>query len=326
VELKVADTRSDKTEAAIAAFRLIEKEKVAAIIGEVASGNTIAGSFPAERRGIPMVAPTPTSPPATQGRRYVFGTCSTDWDQTRVAAETARRHFSASSAAIVYDMSQEDSVGLSAAFKDHFQRSGGTILLQAGFKMGDRDFTAQINRIRKAKPDVIYAPVHYTECALFIRQAREAGLDAPIIAGAAVQMPELIALGGKSVEGLIFTAHFREGIINTPFGEKFAAVFISETGRPVQAAQALGADTYLLIIDAIRRAGSCDPAGIREALCSTANLEGVAGNLTMKEDGSAYRPILVNQVKDGKFVRCGTGSQPAGIRSAGRGAAAVASP
>jgi len=302
VELKLVDTKSDKVESANAVSRLIEKEKVVAILGETISSNTIAGSEPAERRQIPMVSPTATNPIVNQGKKYVFRVCFIDTDQGLVGAKLARDTIGAKTAALIYDVSQDYCVGLASFFKKDFTREGGTILAEARFRTGDRDFTPQLSRIKEVKPDVIYAPIYYTELALMAKQAKEMGLNAPIVAGDGVQAPELIELGGNAVEGVYFSAHFHEDMVETERGKKFLELFKKETGKELDSFGAMGADAYFVLIDAIRRAGSTNAQKIRECLIQTKDFEGVSGRISLKEDGNAIKAIVINRVKNGKFV------------------------
>ncbi len=301
VDLKLVDTKSDKVESANAVSRLIEKEKVVAIIGEMISGNTIAGSDHAERRKIPMVSPTATNPIVTHNKKYIFRVCFIDPDQGRIAAKLAVQELKAKSAALIYDISQDYCVALAQFFKREFKKLGGKIVVETKFKTGDRDFTPQLSAILASKPDIVYAPIYYTECALIARQAREMGLNVPILAGDGVQTPELTKIGGKSVEGVYFTAHFHREMIDNERGKTFLKTYEKQTGKPLDAFVAMGADAYFIILDAIKRAGSADSVKIRNALASTKDFEGITGKITLKPDGNAIKAMVINKVKDGKF-------------------------
>lgn len=302
IEIKLADTKSEKVDSANAVSRLIEKDKVVAIIGELISGNTIAASDLAERAKIPMVSPTATNPLVNQGKKYVFRVCFIDPEQGRVAAKLALGQLHAKTAAIIYDISQDYCVGLKTFFQREFTQGGGKIISETMYKMGDRDFTPQLSRIKSAKPDIIYAPIYYTECALIAKQAREMGLNTPILAGDGVQAPELIQLGGKAVEGLYFTAHFHVDTINTALGKKFYELFQKEVGKELDSYTAQSADTYFIVVEAIKKAGSTDPEKIRDAISATKDFEGLTGKITIKPDGNAIKPMVVNKVENGKFV------------------------
>jgi branched-chain amino acid transport system substrate-binding protein len=302
VDLKWVDTQSDKVESANAVARLIEKEKVVAIIGEMISGNTIAGADFAERSRIPMVSPTATNPIVTQGKHFIFRVCFIDPDQGRIAARLALNQLKAKTAGIIYDISQDYCVGLANFFQKEFIAGGGRIVADTKFKSGDRDFTPQLSRIKSAKPDIIYAPIYYTECALMARQAREMGMDVPILTSDGAQAPELISLGGKAVEGVYFTAHFHKAMIKTERGKKFLALYEKAAGRELDAFSAMAADAYFVILDAIKRAGSSDPVKIAEALRTTKDFEGVTGKISLGLDGNAIKAMVINKVQDGKFT------------------------
>ena len=203
VDPRLADTKSDKVEAANAVSRLIEKDKVVAIIGEMISGNTIAGADFAERRKIPMVSPTATNPIVTQDKKFIFRVCFIDTDQGQVAAKLALNQLGARTAALIYDISQDYSVTLADVFKKGFIEGGGKIVSDTKFKSGDRDFTPQLSRIETTKPDVIYAPIYYTECALIAKQASEMGLKATILAGDGVQAPDWLNSGVRPLKASI---------------------------------------------------------------------------------------------------------------------------
>lgn len=302
VALKLVDTKSDKVESANAVARLIEKEKVCAIIGEMISGNTIAGSDYAERKQIPMVSPTATNPIVTQNKKYVFRVCFIDTDQGLVAAKLAHDSLKAKTAALIYDISQDYCVGLANFFKKEFTKTGGKVTAELMFKTGDRDFTPQLSKIKSVNPDVIYAPIYYTELALLAKQAREMGIKAPILSGDGAQAPELLQLGGEAAEGIMFSAHFHPDMVDTDRGKKFLALFTKETGKQLDSFGAMGADAYFIVLDAIKRAGSTDSRKIRDALASTKDFQGVSGKISLKPDGNAIKAIVINKVQNGKFT------------------------
>jgi len=302
VEVRLVDTKSEKADSAMAVSRLIEKEKVVVILGETISGNTIAGSDYAERRKIPMVSPTATNPIVTQGKKYIFRVCFIDTDQGLVGARLALDRLKAKSAALLYDISQDYSVGLASFFKKEFSKGGGKIVSEIKFKTGDRDFAPQLSQIMSLKPDIIYAPIYYTELALIAKQAKEIGLNTPIVGGDGAQAPELIELGGSAVENIYFTAHFHEDMVTTERGKTFLKRFKEETGKTLDSFTAMGADAYFVTLNAIERAGSTEPAKIRDALTQTKDFDGVSGKISLREDGNATKDIVINKVENGKFT------------------------
>jgi branched-chain amino acid transport system substrate-binding protein len=302
VEFTVADTKSDKIEAANAMSRLIEKDKVIAVIGEMISGDTMAGGPIADKAKIPVVSPTATNPLVTQGKKYVFRVCFIDPVQGDVAAKYAINTLKAKKAAMIVDKSQDYCVGLAKFFKDAFTKLGGKIVTETYCVTEDKDFSAQLSTIKPTNPDVIYAPNYYSPVALFTKQARELGLKAPVLSGDGAQADELIQIGGKEVEGVSFTGHFNVKAATTALAKDFIARFDKKyPNKEPNAFHALGADAYFVLLDAITRAKSTKGEAIRAALATTKNFQAISGKLSIGEDGNAVKPMVINVVKGGKF-------------------------
>jgi len=301
IEYALVDTKSDKIESATAMSRLIEKDKVVAVIGEMISGDTIAAGPIAEKAMIPMIAPTATNPMVTQGKKYVFRACFIDPVQGEIAAKYAFNNLKAKKAAIITDKSQDYCVGLAKFFKDNFTKLGGQIVSETFCVTEDKDFSAQLSTIKPTNPDVIYAPNYYSPVALFTKQARELGLKAPVLAGDGAQADELIQIGGKEVEGVAFTGHFHIKAATTKLAKDFVPRFQKKYNAEPNAFHALGADAYFILLDAIARAKSTKGEAIRAALATTKNFEGISGKISIGEDGNAVKPMVIMQVKNGKF-------------------------
>ena len=249
VKLVLVDTRSDRIEAANAVSRLIEKDKVAAIIGEVISSDTLAGVPIAERAGIPNISPTATSPLVTQNRRFAFRAAYVDDLQGKVAARFAWENLKARRVAVLIDQAQDYCVGLANFFKQEFERRGGQIVSTSYIQTGDQDFSAQISALKGGKPDLIYAPNYYTEVALLAKQLQDLGVKIPILSGDGAQVPELLSIGGPAVDGMYFTALFHRQGATTEMGRKFMQAYESTYKKPLDGFAALGGDGYFLLTD-----------------------------------------------------------------------------
>ncbi len=302
VVVVVADTKSDKIEAANAMSRLIEKEKVIAVIGEMISGDTMAGGPIAEKAKIPVVSPTATNPLVTQGKKYVFRVCFIDPVQGDIAAKYAFHTLKAQKAALIVDKSQDYCVGLAKFFRDAFTKLGGKIVAETFCVTEDKDFSAQLSTIKPTHPDIIYAPNYYSPVALFTRQARELGVEALVLSGDGAQADELIQIGGKEVEGVAFTGHFNVKAATTKLAKDFITQFEKKyPNKEPNAFHALAADAYFVLLEAITRAKSTKGEAIRVALATTEKFEAISGTLSIGEDGNAVKPMVINVVRGGKF-------------------------
>ncbi len=310
IKLILLDNRSEKTEAANAVARAIDKEKVVAILGEVASSHSLAGGAVAEEKHTPMLSPSSTNPLVTQGKKYVSRVCFIDPFQGGAAAVFAAKKLHAKTAVIFTDIQQDYSVGLTNYFMKAFRKLGGRAM-QVFYNTGDQDFTAQISTALAFNPDVIFITGYYPEAALISRQARQLGYKGYIMGGDGLEAPELISIGGKAVEGLYFTTHFHAKAAATPMTKKFVAMYEKKFKEEPSALGALGFDAYMILVDAMDRVLKKNPGilnnlqAFRDALAkeirNTKNFEGATGKITIDKNGNAIKSVVVDVVKNGKF-------------------------
>jgi branched-chain amino acid transport system substrate-binding protein len=290
VKLILTDTKSDRIEAANAVSRLIEKDKVHAIIGEVISSDTLAGVPIAERARIPNITPTATNPLVTQGRQFAFRACFVDDLQGKVAARYAYEHLKARRAALLIDQAQE------------FKRLGGEIVAQSFIQTGDQDFTAQLSGFKAKQPDLLYAPNYYAENALLAKQMQSLGMSLSILTGDGAQVPELLSIGGPAVEGMAFTAHFHRQGIRTELGQRFLKAYEETYKKDLDAFAALGGECYVLLAQALEKAGTTDGAPVAQALAATRDFPGITGTITMGPDHNPIKDVVIIKVEKGKFA------------------------
>ncbi len=305
VELVIVDNKSDKVEAANAATRLVNKEKVNAIIGSWGSSFSMAAGPIAMDGKVPAVGASCTNPLVTLGNDYYFRVCFIDSFQGVVMANYAFNKEGAKKAAIIQEISNDYSVGLAKFFTDAFKQLTGdenAIVAVANYNTGDQDFTAQLQTVAAANPDIIFAPGNYSESALLIKQAKEQGIDIKFIGGDTWETPEFLEIGGDAVNGATFSTFFASEVPITDTSKEFLDKYRAEYNKEPAAVTALSFDAYLVILDAIERAGSADPVAIRDALAKTADYPGAAGMISLDENGDAVKSAILKTVEDGKFV------------------------
>ncbi|MEO1814260.1 MAG: ABC transporter substrate-binding protein [Acetobacterium sp.] len=308
VELVIADNKSDKAEATTAAARLIEKDKVVAILGSWGSSLSIAAGDVVKTNQIPAVALSATNPQVTAGNDYYFRVCFLDPFQGTVMANYASKKLNAKKVAIIQEVSNDYSVGLAKFFTDSFIKLSGdpnAIVATGNYNTGDQDFNGILTNIKAANPDVIFAPGNFTESALIIKQARALGITAPFIGGDTWETNEFITVGGADVEGAVMSTFFDDTNPLTEAGKTFVAEYKKAypDRENIAAVTALGYDGYMMTLDAIERAGSADPVAIRDALAATKDFEGATGMITIDANGDATKnEAIIKTVKDGKFT------------------------
>ena len=305
VELVVVDNKSDKVEAANAATVLAQKEKVNAVLGSWGSSLSMAGGPIFAEAKIPAVAVSATNPNVTKGNEHYFRVCFLDPFQGTVGATYAFNTLKAKKVAIIREVSNDYSVGLAKFFVDQFTKLTGdaqAVVATADYNTGDQDFTAQLTNIKKANPDVIFAPGNYTESALIIKQARQLGMKTPFVGGDTWDMDAFLKVGGEAVEGAVFSTFFANDVPINKTSEAFLKAYRDEYKKEPPATAALGFDAYRVVLDAITRANSAEPQKIRDALAQTKGFEGAAGDITINADRDADKPAVFKQVKGGKFA------------------------
>lgn len=307
VELVIADNKSDKVEAATAAARLVEKDKVTAIIGSWGSSLSMAAGDIVKKGKVPTVGASCTNPLVTQGNEFYFRVCFIDPFQGTVMANYAFSKLKAKKAAIIQEVSNDYAVGLANFFTQSFKKltnDQNCIVAVSNYNTGDQDFSAQLTNIKSKNPDVIFAPGNFTESALVISQARKLGITCPIIGGDTWETQEFLDIGKGAVEGAVFSTFFATEKPITNESKKFLDAYRkANKGKEPAAVTALGYDAYILILDAIKRAGSAaDRVKIREQLAKTKNFPGAAGIITLDENRNAIKNAVIKQVKGGKFV------------------------
>ncbi len=305
VELVVADNKSDKAEAASVAARLIEKDKVSAIVGSYGSSLSMAAGNIVKENKVPAVGTSCTNPQVTANNDYYFRACFIDPFQGKVMAEYAHQN-GFKKVAIVQEVSNDYSVGLAKFFREEFVKLTGdenSIVDVANYQTGDKDFTAILTNIKAQNPDAVFAPGNFTESALLVKQARQLGITAQFMGGDTWETQEFIDVGGKDVEGVALSTAFDREKASTEEAKKFLDAYTQEYNGEPSALTAMAYDAYLIAVNGIEKAGTAtDTVKIRDAIAATKDLECVTGMTTLDENGDPIKGAVIKTVKDGKFT------------------------
>jgi branched-chain amino acid transport system substrate-binding protein len=301
LELITEDNQSKAGESATIARKLISRDKVVALLGEVASMRSLEAAPIAQQAKVPMITPSSTNPKVTEIGPYVFRVCFIDPFQGLVMAKFAAKTLQLRKVAVLTSVSSAYSVGLAKYFKEQFARDGGKIALEQKYSEGDKDFKAQLTAIKAAGVDGLFVPGYYTEAALICKQAKDLGLKVPILGGDGWEAPQLMEIGGTAVEGTYYSTHYSAEVkspIVTAFIEKYKQRW---NGQVPDALAALAYDSVFILADAIKRAGSTEGPKLRDALAATKNFPGVTGTTTLDAQRNAAKEAVVLTVKNGKF-------------------------
>lgn len=301
LKLITEDNQTKAGESATAARKLISRDKVVALLGEVASSRSLEMAPIAQSSKIPMVSPASTNPKVTAVGTYVFRVCFIDPFQGTVMAKFAREDLGLRRVAVLTSVSSAYSVGLSKFFKERFLSDGGEIAIEQKYSEGDKDFRSQLTAIKATGVGGIFIPGYYSEAALIAKQARELGITAALFGGDGWEAPQLMQIGGAALEGCYYSTHYSPED-TSPAVQNFVKNYKARYNDEMpDAMAALGYDSALVLADAIKRAGSTQPDAVREALAATRNFMGVTGNTTIDADRNAAKPAVVVAIKYGKL-------------------------
>ena len=301
IQIITEDDQGEPNKAATVVTKLINQDKVIALLGEVASSNSLAAAPKAQGSKVPMISPSSTNPAVTQVGDYIFRVCFIDPFQGEVMAKFSANNLKAKRAAILYDFNSDYSRGLYQFFKRSFTQLGGQIVSEQSYTQGDRDFSGQLTAIRSSNPEVIYVPGYYGEVGVIANQTKQLGIKAPLLGGDGWDAPQLWQLGGASLNGDYISNHYSVDD-PSPAIQKFVADYKGRYNILPDALAALGYDSMKVLADAIKRAGTTENVKLRDAIAQTKNFPGVTGQITIDGDRNAVKPAVVLKLQDGKFV------------------------
>lgn len=302
IRVLTEDDQSKAEEAANAVTKLISQNNVVAVLGEVASSNSLAAAPICQSNKVPMITPSSTNPTVTEKGDYIFRMCFLDSYQGASMANYIHGQLGMKKAAVLTDVKSDYSQGLGGFFEQAFLKAGGTIVARQSYAKGDSDFRAQLTAIKAANPEVIFVPGYYNDIGQIAIQARDLGMQMPLAGGDGWESPKLIEIGGKALEGCFYSNHYfagDEAAVVRGFVEKYRERY----GATPDSLAALAYDTARVLADAIKRAGTTDGPKLRDAIAATQNFEGVTGTINLGPDRNPQgKTLVIVEVKNGELA------------------------
>lgn len=296
----VIEDDQDKAETAVAvAEKLINQEYVVALIGPQASRNAIPVSNVAENAHIPMISPWSTNPDTTAGKQYVFRVAFIDPFQGQVMARFSFEELEATKAAVLYDVASSYNRDIAEIFKQVFEAAGGEVVAFESYTTGEQDFTKQLEKIKTSGAQVLFLPNYENEVPLQAEQARQLGLDIPIIGSDSwgTIAPE----NRTQLEGAYFSTHYAPDIADEP-ARTFIENYTKKYSHTPDDVAALTYDAFGLLFEAIQSQGLAEPEAIRTGLAGIESFLGVTGNMKYSGSGDPIKSAVVLRVVNGEFV------------------------
>ena len=307
VELFIQDTAAKPDQAAAAAQKLITQNNVIAIIGPNSSSNAIPASEIAETSKTVLITPWSTNPKTTRDARtgepknYVFRACFTDVFEGYILGKFAAGNLGIKRAAILFDVASEVLKSQSELFKSSFEKNGGTVVAYETYTTGDKDFSAQLTKMKNASPQIVFLPSYYTDVPLQVQQAHRLGINVPFLGSDAWSTEELIKMCGGECEGFYFCNHYSPDTKN-PATRKFIETYTARYGKTPDDVAALTYDAFGLLREAVVNSGRLDRQAVRDSLARITEYKGVTGEMRfLPGSRDPIKGGVIMQIKNGKF-------------------------
>jgi branched-chain amino acid transport system substrate-binding protein len=302
IRILTEDDQSKAEEAANAVTKLISQNNVVAVLGEVASSNSLAAAPICQSNKVPMITPSSTNPRVTEVGDYIFRMCFIDPYQGEAMANYLTQKVGVKKAAILIDVKSDYSTGLASFFERTFTKNGGQITGKQSYAQGDSDFRSQLTAIKAGNPDVIFVPGYYNDIGQIAIQARDLGMQQPLAGGDGWESPKLIEIGGKALEGSFYSNHYHVDD-PAPAVREFVQKYQERFGQKPDSLAALGYDSTRVLADAIKRAGTTDGPKLRDAIAATKGFSGVTGIVNLGADRNPIgKKLVVLEIRNGNLV------------------------
>lgn len=303
VQFFFEDDENKPTSSANAISKLISENKVAGIVGSYSSKCCLSIGPIATQNQVPLIA-LGTNPKVTvDGGEYVFRATFNDNFQGATLAKLATEDLKAKNAAILYDVGNDYCKGLAQVFKQEFEKIGGKVIGSETYNVGDKDFSAQLTKIKGLNPDVILLPDYYNTVALIAKQAETLGIKAKLIGADGWDSPDLVKIGGSAVENSYFS-NFFSADDTSPEVVNFKKAYEAAYNSVPDAIGGVAYNAAQILIDGIKKAGSTDGEKLKKALEET-DMTGVSGKIKYDKNRDAVMSAVVVKIQNGKqtFVR-----------------------
>jgi branched-chain amino acid transport system substrate-binding protein len=293
VELIILDNKSSPIGSSVAAKKAVELG-VPAVVGAAWSSHSLQIAPVLQEAKVPMVTGSSTNPKVTRIGNYIFRTCFIDSFQAQTMAHFAYTDLGARKAAVLEIINEEFSLTLAELFVSAFQQAGGNVVLQESYANNAVDFANILEKVKAASPDVIYVPGYARDCGLLIKQAVSMGIKTTFLGADGWAGALMYKFGGSAIAGNYYSAHWHPDV-DFPQSVHLQKMYYQKYKSKIPHMNApLTYDAFMLLADAIRRAGSFDRARIRDALAATRGFQGATGTITLNEYGDPVnKPVVI---------------------------------
>ena len=301
IDLKIEDSSGKQEQALAAAQKLINSEKVVAIIGPTLSNEMFAAGPEANASGVPIMGTSTTAKGIPQIGKFVFRNSMPESQAIPASVGQAVKKYNIKKVALLYGNDDAFTKSGFDTMKEVAEKLKLNIVTIQEFQKGQADYKAQLTKIASLAPDAVLCSALYNEGGVILAQARKMGLSVPFVGGNGFNSPKVIEIAKEAAEGLIVaTPWFGEK--NDPKVKAFSAKYEKAYGKKPDQFAAQAYDAFYIMTDALKAAGTADRAKLRDALAATRNFQGVVGTFSFDAERDVVMTPSVLVVKSGKFA------------------------
>ncbi len=301
LKLVLLDEKADKQEGISVMGKLIDEEKVSAIIGPTLSSVAFAADPAAQKAGVPVIGTSTTASGITDMGDFIFRDSLPQSSFVPAPIEAAKAKFQVKRAALIFESTNEYSKSESEVFKTALKSSGIELVATESYSHGDTDFRTQLGKLKLHKPDLLVISALAGEAVPVLQQAREVGFNVPIVGGNGLNSPNVVKVAQAAAEGvLVGAAWFRDS--PNPKSRAFVEAYKAKYGNVPDQFAAQAYQGAWILATAIKNAGSADRKAIRDALAKIRDLDGVLGSFSFNDKRDPVHPSVVLVVKDGQYT------------------------
>jgi branched-chain amino acid transport system substrate-binding protein len=303
VSLVYEDDQGQAAQAVSAARRLIDVEKVPAIIGGAMSSTAEASIPICDASKVVLLSPTATKPSLPHQGGYFLRLWPSDDYDGKVMAETAYNQLGLRKIGILY-INIAYGTGITEVFEREFIKLGGVVVAKEGYNQGVTDFRTALTKIQSSNPEAIYLPGYVAEITQILKQAKELGIKTRFLGVNSLYDPKLIEIAGEAAEGAVFTYPTFDTKSTDPAIERFVNAYRAKYGSDPDAFAAQGYDSYRVLKKALDQlqGKTFEGTSILKSLHSIGQFQGPGGTFTFDEKGDVEKPLRLLTVRDGQFV------------------------
>ncbi|MCC2595625.1 branched-chain amino acid ABC transporter substrate-binding protein [Pusillimonas sp. MFBS29] len=298
IETVTIDDGCEPKQGPVVANRVVNDE-INYVVGHVCSGATIAATDIYNNEGVVMVTPSATSPAVTDDKNYdmIFRTIGRDDQQGPAAAQFIIEKIKPSAVAVLHDK-QSYGQGIANSVKSELEKAGVKVVLFEGINAGDSDYSAVITKLKSSDADFVYYGGYHPEMGLLLRQGAEQGLKVKFMGPEGVGNPDINAIAGEAVEGLLVTlpADFTQD----PANAAIVKAFTDKKRNPGGAFQLTAYSATVAIAEGIKGVGADDPIKVAEWLHAN-KVSTPIGEVSWNKQGdlNEFKFDIFNWHKDG---------------------------